>query len=311
MNVGYTNPESVKMDKCCSKCGINKPLDRIVKNRNICKDCCNKKKREKIKENSKNVDINANKTCSRCNIVKNVTLFARDNSYNVCRECFNLKRRNNYKNNEELRSKACEYSSNYKQNQKAIRDELKELEKIDLENKIGQDNVICKYCNEVKHKDRFRHNRLKCRDCERDEPLEKFKRYVRTRIYNCLKGNKTKHAHDYLGCSPSDYLKWISYNTDEFTLDNYGSVWHIDHVIPLSKFNFQNEEEKLIAFNWRNTMPLSAKENLSKNCKILIPQVEQHYKLLVKYHNENNIELPQMFISLYAKYLEAGSSLEP
>jgi hypothetical protein len=144
MNVGYTNPESVKMDKCCSKCGINKPLDRIVKNRNICKDCCNKKKREKIKENSKNVDINANKTCSRCNIVKNVTLFARDNSYNVCRECFNLKRRNNYKNNEELRSKACEYSSNYKQNQKAIRDELKELEKIDLENKIGQDNVICK-----------------------------------------------------------------------------------------------------------------------------------------------------------------------
>ena len=40
----------------------------------------------------------------------------------------------------------------------------------------------------------FRYNRLKCRDCERDDPKEKFKRYIRTRIYNCLRNkNKSKH----------------------------------------------------------------------------------------------------------------------
>ena len=37
--VVVTQPENVK--RCCSKCKEMKSPDRIVKNRNICKDCCN------------------------------------------------------------------------------------------------------------------------------------------------------------------------------------------------------------------------------------------------------------------------------
>lgn len=55
---------------------------------------------------------------------------------------------------------------------------------------------------------------------------------------------------------------------------NYGKEWHIDHVIPLSKFDKLNEKEQLVVFNWRNTMPLSVKQNLSKNNKIIKPQIE-------------------------------------
>jgi hypothetical protein len=51
-------------------------------------------------------------------------------------------------------------------------------------------------------------------------------------------------------------------------LENHGKEWHIDHVIPISKFDLNNQEEQILAFNWRNTMPLSCKENLSKNNKI-------------------------------------------
>ena len=58
-------------------------------------------------------------------------------------------------------------------------------------------------------------------------------------------------------------------------------------------------------------MALSAKENLSKNNKIIIEQIEQHYKKLVKYHEENKINLPQKYIDLYAKHLVAGNPLEP
>jgi hypothetical protein len=78
-------------------------------------------------------------------------------------------------------------------------------------------------------------------------------------------------------------------------------------VIPISKFNLDNEEEQLLAFNWRNTMPLSSKENLSKNNKIIHSQVEQHYKKIVDYHIENNLDLPQEYIDLFAKHLDAGS----
>ena len=175
-----------------------------------------------------------------------------------------------------------------------------------MEEEIGQDNTICKYCKAVKTKTHFRHNRLKCKDCERDDPFEKFKRYVRTRIYNCLKGNKTKHAHEYLGCTPPEYLKWICFNATDFTLENYGQIWHIDHVIPLSKFDFELEQDRMVAFNWRNTMPLLAKENLAKNNKIVKPQIEQHLKTLETYHIENSLELPQIYIDLFAKHLAAG-----
>jgi len=303
--VGETNLEIVKR---CSKCGEEKTLDRIVKNRNICKDCCNIRKRDNY--NNKVVDVSIQKTCTKCNIIKTASLFVHCESL-ICKTCNNLKRRKQYQEVEEVRVKKMIEVTNYKKKKRAIRDETKLVEIKQLEEEIGQDNTICKYCKEVKAKTHFRHNRLKCKDCERDDPYEKFKRYVRTRIYNCLKRNKNKHANEYLGCMPAEYLKWILHNTSEFTLENYGQVWHIDHVIPLSKFNFEHEQDRSIAFNWRNTTPLLAKDNLSKNNKILKPQIEQHLQILKKYHIENNIEMPEIYINLFAKHLAAGIPLEP
>ena len=304
--VVVTMPESVK--QCCSKCGEMKNPDRIVKKRKICKDCCNTKRRETNKTII--VDPSVQKTCTFCNITKSSTLFVRKGS-NKCFDCNNLERRTIYQENEEYRLKKISEGLKYKRKKMAIRDEIKLTEITKLEEEIGKDNTICKYCKNVKPKTRFRHNRLKCIDCERDDPFEKFKRYARTRIYNCLKRNKNKHAQEYLGCTASEYLKWIMYNTSDFTLENYGRIWHIDHIIPLSKFDFKNELDRSIAFNWRNTMPLLAKDNLSKNNKIIKPQIEQHLKILDNYHKENNLELPQVYIDLFARYLEAGNPLEP
>jgi hypothetical protein len=301
-----TIPETVK--QCCSKCGEMKDPDRIVKKRKICKDCCNTKRKETNKTIV--VDPSVQKTCALCNVTKSLILFVRRDS-NKCIDCNNLKRRTIYQENEEIRSKKIAEGIKYKKKKKAIRDEIKLTEITKLEEEIGQDNTICKYCTKVKPKARFRHNRLKCIDCERDDPFEKFKRYARTRIYNCLKRNKNKHAQEYLGCTASEYLKWIKYNTSDFTLETYGHIWHIDHIIPLSKFNFENEQDRSIAFNWRNTMPLIAKDNLSKNNKIIKPQIEQHLKTLTEYHEKNSIEMPQVYIDLFAKYLEAGNPLEP
>ena len=64
-------------------------------------------------------------------------------------------------------------------------------------------------------------------------------------------------------------MNWLSDNSSEFTIDNHGDTWHIDHVIPLCLFNLENEDEQLLAFNWRNTMPLSCDENLKKGNKIM------------------------------------------
>ena len=267
-----TKPENVK---CCSKCNINKNISNFREKRQVCKSCDNESKR---------LNYNNNKEA---------------------RDKLNEKRKEKYKTDDEHRKKLIKLAGDFKHNKVVERQQLKEEEN----QKIGLENKQCKYCNEIKLKTMFRYNRLKCRDCERDEPLDKFKRKIRCRIYLSLK-KKNKHTIEYLGCNTDEYLKWMLHNNNGFTLDNQGTIWHIDHVIPLSHFNLENEEEQMIAFNWRNTMPLSAKENLSKNNKIIKTLIEQHYKHLIDYHTQNNIELPQKFIDLFAKHLDDGEPLK-
>ena len=51
-------------EKCCSKCQKIEKIDKFIKNRNICKECENKTRREKYKL----IDINEdnNQVCKLC-----------------------------------------------------------------------------------------------------------------------------------------------------------------------------------------------------------------------------------------------------
>jgi hypothetical protein len=296
MIVADTKP----LEKCCSKCGAIKIENMFIPKRNICKECRNKTCREKYKalELSENVE----KECNTCKSQKPVSSFIKNR--HICKDCNNNKRRELYITDEEYRKKLIQLASSFKS--KKIIEKNKKIEE-----EIGIDNKKCSCCDSIKNKSYFRHNRLKCKDCERDEPLEKMKRVIRSRIISALK-KKKKHTIEYLGCNTSEYLNWLLKNDSGYTLENRGKEWHIDHVIPLSHFNLENEEQQLIAFNWRNTMPLSCEENLKKNNKIIKSQVEQHYKNLVNYHLENKLELPQVFIDLFCDVAKmTGSSLEP
>ena len=283
------------VEKCCSKCGIHKNTELFIPKRNICKECRNNKSREKYKALKINCELD--KKCNICNIVKLLPLFVKNR--NICVDCNNLKRRIKYQIDDEHRIKLIQKSTEFKQKRIIAKHQQKITE-------LGIDNKQCSYCDVIKHKTHFRHNRLKCKDCERDEPIEKLKRVIRSRIISALK-NKNKHSVEYLGCNIPDYLNWLLNNDSRYILENRGTEWHIDHVIPLSRFNLENEEQQLIAFNWRNTMPLSCEENLKKNNKIIKSQIEQHYKKLVEYHLENKLDLPQVYINLFAKHLVAGS----
>ena len=169
--------------KTCSNCNKIKEFESFIQNKNVCKECRNEYTRTKYK----NIEIKDGKLikCSSCNIetpskeiVKNRT---------ICKKCDNERRRNKYAMNDEWRKKLIESATQFKQKRILERTKIHEEQLEILEEKIGKENTICKYCKEVKPKTRFRFNRLKCADCERDEPLEKFKRTVRSRIYIALK----------------------------------------------------------------------------------------------------------------------------
>ena len=284
--------------KRCSRCGSEKDADKFIKKRNICKECSNASKKIKYHSPISPDD----RECNSCNQTKSPDMFLKNRA--ICNACNNGKRRDRYNSDETHREKLIKFATIFKQNKAEER-------RIKKEKEIGIGNKKCRWCTTIKPIERFRHNRLKCRDCERDEPLDKFKRYVRTRIYNALLKRKSQHTIEYLGLTSVEYLKWILNYNSAYTIENYGKEWHIDHVIPLSLFNLENPDEQLIAFNWRNTMPLSAKENLTKNNRIDVSQIEQHSHHLLEYHKQQNIEMPQIFIELFAKYLVAGIPLEP
>jgi hypothetical protein len=248
------------------------------------------------------------KTCIHCNVEKSATEFIYHT--NRCVDCNNAIRREKYDADEKTKERIRQDARDYKRKKTEARQKIRAEEQSRLASEIGENNAICKYCKNVVAKTHFRRNRLKCKDCERDEPVDKFKRVVRNRIWWCLE-KKEMHTIEYLGCTFPEYERWISNYSPEFTMENRGSVWHIDHVIPLSHFDMNDPVQQLIAFNWRNTAPLLARENLAKNCRINSLQIEYHMDKLVEYNTQYNIEFPVVFSKLFAKHLDAGSPLEP
>ena len=105
-------PEIV--ERCCSKCGEMKHPDRIVRNRNICKDCCNLKNKENAK--NKVVDLSIQKTCTQCEAIKIAALFIQRR--NICKDCNNLMRRTEYQENEEVRLRKRKQGRNRKKKEK-------------------------------------------------------------------------------------------------------------------------------------------------------------------------------------------------
>lgn len=77
--------------------------------------------------------------------------------------------------------------------------------------------------------------------------------------------NPTTSINRSVGCSSSELKKHIEAKFVEgMSWDNYGEVWQIDHIRPLSSFNLSQVEEINQANHYTNLQPLFSKDNLNK-----------------------------------------------
>ena len=158
------------------------------------------------------------------------------------------------------------------------------------------DLKMCRNCLFNKNINEFYENKNQCKNCyssivneyyqgNRKEIIEKiikyqnhkyqsdpqyrFRKTISSNIRNSLKGTKSELTEKYLGIDIAMFKKWIQFQfKDGMTWENQGIYWHIDHVIPVSSFNFNNEEDRYQCNNWINLRSLEAKENLRKHDKI-------------------------------------------
>ena len=90
---------------------------------------------------------------------------------------------------------------------------------------------------------------------------------LRDRLRKALKDSqRSGSAVRDLGCSIPDFKIWLEKQFQNgMTWNNYGKVWHIDHIIPLSKFDLADRNQLVKACHWFNLRPLWARENILRN----------------------------------------------
>lgn len=120
--------------------------------------------------------------------------------------------------------------------------------------------TICKECNGggiCEHKI----ERTSCRHCDF---IGFLTHKVRSRILSALKKQKSKHSVEYLCCDIISYRKYLEdLMVDGMTWENYGSVWEIDHIVPI-KYQNPTLEEVMKRLHYTNTQPLWKQDNIVK-----------------------------------------------
>jgi hypothetical protein len=187
-------------------------------------------------------------------------------------------------------------SSEYMSHRKEIRKFLNKLSNKDEANTkksffeynpLGKE---CCQCLDFKSWDEFCYDQntkdnksLYCKEC-RNQNM-KLKRLtninlrlsmsIRNRINTVLKKNiKSDSTFILIGCSIDELKVHIERQFKPgMSWNNYGrgwnkkgmQEWHIDHIIPCSKFDLTNEIEQRKCFHFTNLQPLWASENLNKS----------------------------------------------
>lgn len=148
--------------------------------------------------------------------------------------------------------------------------------------------ISCRKCNEIKnYVDFTKSNKTpsgisricnKCRFANEDKIHGNLRSKIHASIKRSKGVKKSTRTVELLGCSLDEYKKYLSDRfTKGMTWDNYGKVWHIDHIIPIASFDFKDEHQLRQCFNYTNTRPLDAKENNFKRDKLTHPQ----FKILI------------------------------
>jgi hypothetical protein len=192
------------------------------------------------------------KTCIECKAAKDILLFIKNR--NLCKDCMKEYKKNYHINNIEfIKKKKREY---YIQNKDSILNRVSDNYHKDKDKKLKYQKEYTK-----KNKDKISKYKMEYQNRRRkNDPIFKLKYVISRAIRNSLrvKGlSKSKKSMDILGC---DIIFFKNYIEDKFTSemnwDNYGIVWDIDHIIPLS--TALTEEDVVKLNHYTNLQPLDS-----------------------------------------------------
>lgn len=153
-----------------------------------------------------------------------------------------------------------------KQQEKAI----KQAKKNKPPKRVGRDKEYMReYMANPKNKERRKELEIKRLE---SNPIYKITVAIRKNIHAYTKRfgkiKNKKHTENILKCDFQTFKEHIEkLFTKEMCWDNYGHIWHIDHIIPISLA--ETLEEFYILNNFTNLRPMLANDNIKKRNNII------------------------------------------
>lgn len=229
------------------------------------------------------------KKCSKCKVLKSVENFGKlTNSIDGLRyDCNDCRKEYRAKSSSHIKEKNNNYYKNNKnillEKNKEYREQNKEI--INQQRKEYRNREEIKNHIKMKQKEYLPIRKERIKERRKTDLNFKLSEILRSKVHKILKNHKTSYSK-YLGCD-LDWLKlWLEFRFDNnMNWKNFGSNWHIDHILPISKFNLKNENELKICFHWTNLQPLPALENQQKSNSI---QLHYYFNNIVNINRFNS-----------------------
>ena len=190
-------------------------------------------------------EYHEHKRCGNCNYVKNAILFPESDKFKfsaTCKPCISK-----ISQRPESKARHKEYVKNNK--------EILTKNRRKRDNKIKNDPILLA-------KKRAQRNE-NCKRKYKNDPNYKIKIVLRGYICNSLKAAGVKKDFktiDILGCDVPFFMEYIkNMFLPGMTWENRGLyTWHLDHIRPMSSFDFTLERERKECFHYTNYQPLWA-----------------------------------------------------
>lgn len=101
------------------------------------------------------------------------------------------------------------------------------------------------------------------------DPSIKVQDSLRTRLRKFIRGKNKSGIRNLLGCSWLEFRRHIEAQFRRgMSWENYGSHWHIDHILPCASFDHTDAKQIRQCWHFTNLRPLEAEKNLAKGAKI-------------------------------------------
>lgn len=113
------------------------------------------------------------------------------------------------------------------------------------------------------------------REKRKSDPAWRIAQAMRSRLSGIMKGANMGGMRGFIGCDIGQLRRHLESGfTKRMSWDNYGTYWHVDHVLPVASFNHGNRKQINQCWHWSNLAPLEAGANLEKSDRITKPQMQ-------------------------------------